>query len=162
MGLVWVRNKSFSSITHSFICKNHPCIFGTCSGLYNVTSVFCRDVKNWAGCIGSETVSYQRCPIPLKRIQFLFEFWFRITLVIFRVKLCTCNIRVGIFTRAGILCPLVIVKSCILNMSADSYVNYLLAVRWIYAFHLSLNFSHEHSDELFWRHSGAKHPILLC
>lgn len=25
-------------------------------------------------------------------------------------------------------------------MSLDSYVNYLLAARWIYAFHLSLNF----------------------
>lgn len=63
---------------------------------------------------------------------------------------CTLAIiRAGIFTRAGIFCPLVIVKSHILNMSADSYVNYLLAVRWIYAFHLSLNFSQEHSDKLF-------------
>lgn len=56
-------------------------------------------------------------------------------------------IRAGIFIGAGIFCPLVIIKSCILNMSSDSYVNYLLAIRWIYAFHLSLKFSHEHSDK---------------
>lgn len=76
-----MRNNSFSSITPSFLHKKYPCIFSTCTGLYNVTYIFCRDVQNWDGSIGSETVFYQMCPIPLKRIQFLFEFCFRLILV---------------------------------------------------------------------------------